>query len=74
MKIERAEVVPVFEPITITIESLDELKWFIAIANTDTATATTQGKPVGVKLSDSAYVEQMALWNALKPFRELVND
>lgn len=72
MKVEREEVVPVFEPITITIESLEELKWFLAIANTSIGQAREQVRNQGFELREDAHLEQMSLWSPLVTYRDLI--
>jgi len=69
MKVEREVVVPVFEPIVITIESIDELKWFLAIANTSVAQAREQVANQGFKLIDNAHIQQMSLYDSVKQYK-----
>lgn len=73
MKVERAEVIPVFEPITITIENDEELKWLIAIANTAVSVAVRQAEDLGFEISRNTPA-QMSLWNGISKYMELCND
>lgn len=70
MKIARKE--PVFEPIVITIESLDELKWLLSISNTSVTEAKKQAITLGFELRADPSSEQMALWNGLDQYQSLV--
>lgn len=72
MKIERKVTQPVFDPITITVESLEELKWMFAIANTSTNQASSQTYSLGFDLNNDCAIHQMALWNALGQYKDLV--
>jgi len=71
MKIEREVVVPVFEPIVITIESLEELKWLTAIANTSESTARSLGEGLGFNI-ESGCKAQMALWDGISKHMDLI--
>lgn len=69
MKIKRNE--PVFEPIVITIESLDEFKWLLAISNTSVKEAKSQAISLGFELRVDPSIEQRALWNGLDQYQSL---
>jgi hypothetical protein len=71
MKVEREVVVPVFEPIVITIESLDELKWLTAIANTSELTARQLGRDLGFDMERDCKA-QMDLWNGISKHMDLI--
>lgn len=71
MKVEREVVVPVFEPIVITIESLEELKWLTAIANTSELTARQQGRDLGFDMKRDCEA-QMDLWNGISKHMDLI--
>ena len=72
MKIEQKVTPPLFDPITITIESLDELKWMIAIANTSVAQARLQTKDLGFVICNDGNRQQMVLFNALSEYQGLI--
>jgi hypothetical protein len=71
MKVEREVVVPVFEPIVITIESLEELKWLTAIANTSSSIAHQLGRDLGFYI-DKDDKAQMDLWNGISKHMDLI--
>lgn len=71
MKIERVEVVPVFEPITITIESVEELKWLVAIANSSETKAIELANNLGFEIDDKG-LAQMSLWNGISKYLDIV--
>ena len=70
MKIKRNE--PVFEPIVITIESIAELKWMLAVANTSVSGARQQTSGQGFDLESDSHIQQLALWDGIKQYQELV--
>ena len=70
MKIISKEV---FAPITITIESLEELKWMIALANTSVSQARSQCGNMDFSLGEHAHIQQLALWNGITEYRKLVS-
>ncbi|MNC32718.1 hypothetical protein D3C75_810820 [compost metagenome] len=72
MKFETVKVPPVFEPIVITIESIDELKWLIAIANTSEREGHEHAESLGFRMS-SGGIQQMKLWNGLDTYRGLLH-
>lgn len=71
MKIERDEKPPVFDPITITIESVDELKWFLAISNSSFATAQESAKSMGFTLPKELFPVQRGLFDGLNKYEGL---
>lgn len=69
MKIARKELP--FEPIVITIETIDELKWMLAISNTSVAGAREQASNFGFDIGNEAHIQQLALWNGLEQYKSL---
>lgn len=72
MKVEQKVTPPKFDPITITIESLDELKWMIAIANTSVTQARSQTQGLGFVICNDFGRQQMVLFNALSEYQGLI--
>lgn len=72
MKFEQKVTPPVFTPITITIESPDELKWMIAVANTSVRQAREQSNAFTFSLNKDACKQQMTFWNGIEKYRSLV--
>ena len=68
MKIERDKS---FRPIVITIESLKELQWMYAIANTSVSTGYKAANELGYTI-DKEHAEQFSstLWFALDEYSE----
>lgn len=69
MKIERDN--EPFKPIVITIESLKELQWMYAIANTSVSTGYKEAHELGYTI-DKEHAEQFSstLWFKLDKYRE----
>lgn len=59
-----------FTPITLTIESLSELEWLAAIADTAVNKARRSAEGQGFILSEEAEQFQMTFYNAITAKRE----
>lgn len=71
MKIKRDEKPPVFDPITITIESVDELKWLLAISNSSYGHAEDSAKTMGFTLPKEFFPIQRGLFDGLIKYKGL---
>lgn len=71
MKIERDVKPPVFDPITITIESVDELKWLLAISNSSFGNAEESAKSMGFTLPKELFPVQQNLFVGLNKYKGL---
>jgi hypothetical protein len=71
MKVERSKAQ--FNPITITIESLDDLKWFMCIANCSVNEAKRAADGLSIEFDrDKMSKCQMSLWNEIVKFEDEV--
>lgn len=67
MKIERDVKPPVFDPITITIESFDELKWLLAVSNQSHEEAARSAREIVYHLPSCSEI-QTRLYNGLEKY------